>query len=205
LQVINLGSKLAGPLTNSTLPVLSTVLGWRAVARGYGLLTAAFALLWHRCAAEGPTAETKEAPQAPAVESKSAIEWEVFKVWAVWAAFLMHLAENNSYYAIMQLAPQIYTQLLGVKPANLGRYLAVAPAVNVCGAFLVAGVEAALHRRRVPLLRIQQGMTAVAAVAEVVFLSMFAAVQMIPAWRSPLAATVRRGLLNSGIFDCATL
>ena len=57
--------------------------------------------------------------------------------------------------------PRLHSRLTA---ANLGRYLAVAPAVNVCGAFLVAGVEAALHRRRVPLLRIQQGMTAVAAV-----------------------------------------
>ena len=193
LQVINLGSKLAGPLTNSSLPLLATIFGWQRVSTVVGAATAVFAITWHRYATESPE-QQRAAPEPLATESKvapkKAIEWGVFRVWAVWSAFFMHLAENNSYYAIMQLSPQIFTGLLGVAPANLGRYLVVAPAFNVAGAFVVASIEGALHRRKVPLLRIQKGMTVAAVSLEVVFLSVFAAVQMIPSWRSPVAATL---------------
>ena len=188
LQVINLGSKLAGPLTNSTLPLLASLVGWQWVVRGVGAATAAFAVLWHRFAAETPACPSSTGRPVVAAPTKM-IEWRVFRVWAVWSTFFMHLAENNSYYSIMQLAPQIYTGLLGVKPADLGPYLAVAPAFNVCGAFLVAAAEAALHRRHVPLLRIQKGFTVAGASLEVIFLTLFASVQLLPSWRSPLAAT----------------
>lgn len=193
LQIINLGSKLAGPLTNSSMPFLVTVLGWQRVTTIVGAATATFAVVWHRYAAESPDnrlpASEPSVPKGKAV-ARTAIEWGVFRVWAVWSAFFMHLAENNSYYAIMQLSPQIFTGLLGVAPANLGRYLAVAPAFNVGGAFVVASIEAALHRRKVPLLRIQKAMTVAAVSLEVAFLSLFAAVQLLPSWRSPVAATV---------------
>eukprot|EP01043_Picozoa_sp_COSAG02_P006725 COSAG02_NODE_194_length_29788_cov_20.044090_11_plen_435_part_00 len=194
LQVINLGSKLAGPLTNSALPVVAATIGWQWVTTVIGAATAMFAVCWHRYASESPVAQL-EAPQSSATSGKAvaktkAIEWGVFRVWAVWSAFFMHLAENNSYYAIMQLSPQIFTNLLGVSPRNLGPYLAIAPAFNVGGAFVVASIEGALHKRKVPLLRIQKAMTVVAVSFEVVFLSLFAAVQLIPAWRSPIAATL---------------
>ena len=76
------------------------------------------------------------APSQPLVSSVAAkankrrglpkkIEWRVFREPSVWATFFMHLAENNAYYAMMQLSPQIFTDHLGVAPSALPRFLSV--------------------------------------------------------------------------------
>jgi hypothetical protein len=45
-----------------------------------------------------------KASQAAAAAAAAAIEWRVFGVPAVWGPLLMHLAENTSMYAIMQVS-----------------------------------------------------------------------------------------------------
>ena len=231
LQIIALGSKAAGPLSNVAVPFLATTFGWRSVAYVYGSVTAVFAAAWHLCASEEPPGtktkegEEQEEPAAdgareemteserstsltagsngrhgklrlvPAKDSPSrnkrrAIEWAIFGEKAVWSTFFMHLAENNAYYAMMQLSPQIYTSLLGVAPGSLQNYLAIPPALNVCGSFVIAAIDGLLHRRQMPLLQIQKLMSMLGATVEAIFLTAFAVVLWVPRLRSPVYATI---------------
>ena len=146
LMVVNLGSKLAGPATNIAVPLLAASrFGWRSVTAIYAAATGIFAILWQLLVAETPPggALSAGATKAPAA---TAIEWGVFRVPAVYGPLLMHVAENTSMYAIMQMSPLIYTEVFGVAPAALGKYLALPPALNALGAPVIAEVERHLHR-----------------------------------------------------------
>eukprot|EP01043_Picozoa_sp_COSAG02_P048088 COSAG02_NODE_4686_length_5092_cov_3.370318_6_plen_236_part_00 len=146
LQVINLGSKLAGPLTNSTLPVLAATIGWQWVTTVVGAATATFAVCWHRYASESPEEQLQavesSATSGKAVATKKAIEWGVFRVWAVWSAFFMHLAENNSYEgspSFLHCTPKLFflREVNGI--ASRSRFRLVA-AVSWACSFPVASI-----------------------------------------------------------------
>ena len=95
-------------------------------------------------------AESSTASRPPA------IDWRVFQIPAVWAPVLMHVAENTSMYAIMQMSPLIYTDVFNVDPAALGKFLALPPALNALCAPVIARMEGYLHRRGWEMLKIQK-------------------------------------------------
>ena len=158
LMVVNLGSKLAGPITNLLVPLIAgSRLGWRSVAYIYATFTAGFALLWQVLVKDAPTPPPSEGASTETQTQRSrAIDWRIFRVPAVWAPLLMHVAENTSMYAIMQMSPLIYTDVFRVDPAAMGKFLAVPPALNALGAPVIAKAEGYLHRRGVPMLTIQK-------------------------------------------------
>lgn len=223
LMIVNLGSKLAGPITNVLVPAIAgSWLGWRSVTYIYAMFTAGFALLWQILVQDPPTPRISELPhkdttEPPATGVSPAIDWHVFRIPAVWAPVLMHVAENTSMYAIMQMSPLIYTDVFRVDPARIGKFLAIPPALNAIGAPLVAKVEGHFHRRGVPMLRIQKvavrtiksrcdtrsdilhsrlidgcprlQKSGLGATLETFSQTLFAATQAMPALRSPLLAT----------------
>ena len=107
LMVVNMGSKLSGPVTNVLVPLLAgSRFGWRSVTTIYASVTMAFAVLWQLLVTETPPSDiTTSSDDAPTPAVSTAIEWRVFIVPAVWGPLLMHLAENTSMYAIMQSKP----------------------------------------------------------------------------------------------------
>ena len=157
LMVVNLGSKLAGPITNLLVPVIAgSQLGWRSVAYIYAIFTAGFALLWQVLVKDAPAPPPSDGTSELHSKGSRAIDWRIFRVPAVWAPLVMHVAENTSMYAIMQMSPLIYTDVFRVDPAAMGKFLAAPPALNALGAPVIAKVEGYLHRRGVPMLTIQK-------------------------------------------------
>lgn len=162
LMQVNLGSKLAGPVTNAVVPILAgSWLGWRSVTYLYAAFTASFAVLWQMLVHQAPGSPANTLAHHTAAESSAAshpptIDWRVFQMPAVWAPVLMHVAENTSMYAIMQMSPLIYTDVFNVDPGALGKFLALPPALNALGAPLIARLEGQLHRRGWEMLTIQK-------------------------------------------------
>jgi hypothetical protein len=196
LMVVGLGSKLAGPVTNVAVPWLAaSALGWRGVARLYGGMTAVFAVLWQLLVSAAPPPQPPPVAPAAALEpdpeaNRRRIELGIFRIPSVYAPGIAHIAENASVYSILQLSPLVFTEVLGVPAAQLGRFLAVPPAINAVGGMLVPELERVLHRRGWPMLTIQKAMTGTGSAIEAGCQVLFALAQLVPAWRSPVLATV---------------
>ena len=88
---------------------------------------AAFALVWHFCAAERPDepdasgkapADAARAADAPGtarpVVKEKAMEWGVFSVPAIRGAMSCHVAANNMGYCFLQWSPTYYNEVCRV-------------------------------------------------------------------------------------------
>lgn len=187
LRVIGLGNRLAGPLANWLVPSLAaTRFGWRSVAYLWGTFSGVFAVVWHCLAADAPAEETSKAAAFADVTSseQKTVRWDIFKLPSTLVVPWCHLCDNNAMYSLAMLAPTVYTTRLGLLPEHLGPHLAIPPAINVFGAFVIAALENSLSARGHSLATVQKLFTGFGAVLEFVFLTAFAVA------KRPMQATV---------------
>ena len=155
LQMMRVGGSTSSVLIKMLVPRMMRRWGWTAVPYAFGGVSAAFAIVWHSLAADKP-----EAVQSPAANGSSPLaeekgkalepfSWRLFRVPAVLACMLSHVADNNTKYAVSQWAPTMYAAL-GATPVETGTFLAVPGVCGFCVSWLVAAVEMRLTQKGVP-------------------------------------------------------
>ena len=133
--------------------------GWTSVPKVYGGLSLLFSLLWQIGASEGPVATVS--PSVAVKKKADAVEWAVFRLAPVQACIWSHFASNNTIAVMSAWAPTYFVNDLHCTPTQAGALLAIPPLVQNIGNVAVALLENGLVARRVPLLTVRRGMTAV--------------------------------------------
>ena len=133
--------------------------GWESVPKLYGGLSLLFSLIFQLGSRESPAVAGSEASITKLKANH--VEWAVFRLVPVQACIWSHFASNNTIAVMSAWAPTYFVNNLHCTPTQAGALLAIPPLVQNVGNVAVALLENGLVARRVPLLTVRRGMTAV--------------------------------------------
>lgn len=159
LRAMELGQRVGPLIAAWSVPVMAARWGWTSVPKVYGGLSMLFALMWQVGASEGPLLSDKTIHSAR--PQADAVEWSVFRLAPVQACIWSHFASNNTIAVMSAWSPTYFVNNLHCTPTQAGSLLAIPPLVQNLGNVAVALLENGLVARRVPLLTVRRGMTAV--------------------------------------------